>query len=142
MLIPAILFNRPFPSCPKPLFQSEAKCEAIDVKNIFYSHANKQERWCTQPLFGLLSFVRAHFCRIFYFLPRLTTPQVYEIPLKRGRQSLTKVISLEFLLRIWHHIYVKQIGLIFTFVKLASQKRNLFLGLFVKPFFCLFGVSK
>ena len=31
----------PFPSCPKPLFQSEAKCEAIDMKMIFYSHANK-----------------------------------------------------------------------------------------------------
>ena len=31
----------PFPSCPKPLFQSEAKCEAIDGKVLFYSHANK-----------------------------------------------------------------------------------------------------
>ena len=30
--------NRPFLSCPKPLFQSEAQCEAIDD---FYSHANK-----------------------------------------------------------------------------------------------------
>ena len=26
--------NRPFSSSPKPLFQSEAKCEAIDMKNI------------------------------------------------------------------------------------------------------------
>ena len=26
---------------PKPLFQSEAKCEAIDMKMSFYSHANK-----------------------------------------------------------------------------------------------------
>ena len=43
MLTPAILFNRPFPSCPKPLFQSEAKCEAIDMKNIFYSRANKTD---------------------------------------------------------------------------------------------------
>ena len=34
------LYNRPFPSFPKPLFQSEAKCEAI-MKTIFYSHANK-----------------------------------------------------------------------------------------------------
>ena len=25
----------------KPLFQSEAKCEAIDMKMILYSHANK-----------------------------------------------------------------------------------------------------
>ena len=31
--------NTPFPSWLKPLFQSEAKCEAIDM--IFYSHENK-----------------------------------------------------------------------------------------------------
>ena len=27
----------------------------------------------------IISFVRGHVCRIFYFLPRLTTPSVYEI---------------------------------------------------------------
>ena len=27
--------NRPFPSCPKPLFQNKAKCEAIDMKILF-----------------------------------------------------------------------------------------------------------
>ena len=32
--------NRPFSSCPKPLFQCQAKCETIDMKIIFYSHAN------------------------------------------------------------------------------------------------------
>ena len=32
--------NSPFPSCLSSLFQSEAKCEAIDMKMIF-SHANK-----------------------------------------------------------------------------------------------------
>ena len=26
--------NRPFPSCPKPLFQSEAKCQANDMKEM------------------------------------------------------------------------------------------------------------
>ena len=35
------LFNGPFTSCPQPLFQSEAKCKAIDMKMIFHSHANK-----------------------------------------------------------------------------------------------------
>ena len=30
-----------FPCRPKPLFQSEARCEAIDVKMISYSLANK-----------------------------------------------------------------------------------------------------
>lgn len=28
--------NRPFPSSLKPLFQSEAECEAIDLKMIFF----------------------------------------------------------------------------------------------------------
>ena len=33
-----VIFDR---FCPKPLFQSEAECETIEVKMIFYSHANK-----------------------------------------------------------------------------------------------------
>ena len=32
--------HRPFQICTKPLFQSETKCEAIDDKLFFYSHAN------------------------------------------------------------------------------------------------------
>ena len=32
--------NGPFPSCLTPLFQSGARCEAIDMEIIFYSHAN------------------------------------------------------------------------------------------------------
>ena len=35
------LFNGPFPSSKQSHFQSEAKCESIDVKMIFHSHANK-----------------------------------------------------------------------------------------------------
>ena len=31
----------PVPSCPELLFQSEAKCKAIDIKVTFYSYANK-----------------------------------------------------------------------------------------------------
>ena len=30
-----IFFKRPFPSCLKPLFQSEAKCKTIDMRMIF-----------------------------------------------------------------------------------------------------------
>ena len=33
--------NTSSPSCLKPLFGSEAKCRAIAMKVIFYSHANK-----------------------------------------------------------------------------------------------------
>ena len=35
------LEKRPFLSFLVPLFQSEAKCEAIDMNMIFYSHANR-----------------------------------------------------------------------------------------------------
>ena len=42
-----------FPSCLKPLFQSEAACKATDVEMIFfYSHANE-----TRFLFFFLGFV-------------------------------------------------------------------------------------
>ena len=37
----AYLNNRLISSCLKPLFQRKAKCEAIDMKMNFYSHANK-----------------------------------------------------------------------------------------------------
>ena len=33
--------NRPFPSCPGPLFQNEGGCSAFDMEIIFHSHANK-----------------------------------------------------------------------------------------------------
>ena len=32
--------NRPFASCFQSLFQSEGNYKAIDMKTIFYSHAN------------------------------------------------------------------------------------------------------
>ena len=35
------LQNRPFPSSKKSHFQSEVKCEAIDMKMIFNYHGNK-----------------------------------------------------------------------------------------------------
>ena len=34
-----------FGSCPKPLFQSEAKCEAIAMKMVFYSRPNKTQHF-------------------------------------------------------------------------------------------------
>ena len=36
-----VLYNRPFPSSKKSHFQSEVKCEAIDMKMIFNCHGNK-----------------------------------------------------------------------------------------------------
>ena len=41
------LSNRLFPSCLKPLFQSEAKCEAIDMKMMFNYDAIRQQRFRT-----------------------------------------------------------------------------------------------
>ena len=50
------LFNGPFTSCPQPLFQSEAKCKANDIKMIFHSHANKL-------IFAVKGFVLRHVVR-------------------------------------------------------------------------------
>ena len=36
-----LIFNSPFTSCSKPLFQTEAKRKAIDRRMILYSRANK-----------------------------------------------------------------------------------------------------
>ena len=36
-----VIFNRPFPSSPGPVFQNEGRCSAFDMEIIFYSHANK-----------------------------------------------------------------------------------------------------
>ena len=35
--------NRPYSSCPKPLFKSEAMSEAIDMKPFFFSDANETQ---------------------------------------------------------------------------------------------------
>ena len=35
--------NRPYSTCPKPLFQSEAMSEAIDMKPFFFSDANETQ---------------------------------------------------------------------------------------------------
>ena len=48
--------NRPFPSCPGPLFQNKGRRSAFDMEIIFHSHANKthffsRERFCTYPHF-------------------------------------------------------------------------------------------
>ena len=40
-LITIWIHCRSFPSCLKPLFEREAKCVAIDMNVIFYSHANE-----------------------------------------------------------------------------------------------------
>ena len=40
-LTTALETSRPFSSCPRPQFQNEGKCKAIDIKMIFYSHANE-----------------------------------------------------------------------------------------------------
>ena len=48
-----MLFNRPFPSSPGPLYQNEVKCSTFDEEMIFHSHANKihiHKKCCTLDL--------------------------------------------------------------------------------------------
>ena len=60
----AVAYTTPFPICLKPLFQNEAKHEAIAMmKLIFYSHGNEthhcsQQRFCTQLSYSLNLKVR------------------------------------------------------------------------------------
>ena len=48
---------------PKPLFQSEAKCEAIDMKMSFYSHANKTH--LASAHFGSKSFWNSEMVHVY-----------------------------------------------------------------------------
>ena len=50
-----LIGNRTFPSCLKPLFQSEAKNEAVDMKMIFYFQTRKT-RFHKKGLTLILSF--------------------------------------------------------------------------------------
>ena len=50
--------DRLFPSCLKPLFQSEAKCEAIATKMIFNYDANKTHFHNTDFALSLVLKVR------------------------------------------------------------------------------------
>ena len=50
--------NTLFPNCFKPLFQSKAKCKAIDMKRIFHSHANKTHYHKNGFTLGLVVKVR------------------------------------------------------------------------------------
>ena len=62
----AYLNNRLISSCLKPLFQRKAKCEAIDMKMNFYSHASKthfHNKWSISTRKTTIS--------IYYCLPRL-----------------------------------------------------------------------
>ena len=50
------LLNKPFQSCPMPLFQSEAKCEAIHIYSPAKKDSFSQERFFALPLFESESF--------------------------------------------------------------------------------------
>ena len=45
-----------FPRCLKPLFQSEAKCETIDMKCVFFSFSCKENSFLNKKVSHLLSF--------------------------------------------------------------------------------------
>ena len=44
--------NKPFPSCPKPLFESEVKCEVIDMKTFFHKKGFGQRLVFEVRVFG------------------------------------------------------------------------------------------
>ena len=73
---------RRFPSCLKPLFQSEAKCDAIDTNMILYSRVNEahfQKKSCALSLvvYKPRELIKK-FLTIQHFLPFLTI-QLYHL---------------------------------------------------------------
>ena len=53
-----MLFNKPFPSSPGPLYQNEVRCSTFDMEIIFHFYANKthfQKKGCA---LGLIFKVR------------------------------------------------------------------------------------
>ena len=54
----AVIVNRPFLSCLKPLFQSEAKCEAIVMKMFFFLFSFRSKLIFTTEVFPLASFCK------------------------------------------------------------------------------------
>ena len=58
--------NWPFPSCCKPLFQSEAKSEATDMTMIFHSHSNKTHLYKKGFALSLVLKVRLFATRKWY----------------------------------------------------------------------------
>ena len=75
-------------SCPKPLFQSEAKCESIDMKNIFYSHANKLI--FTRKVFYLASFWKWEFLELGNGLIGFSVYLVVKWNMHKNRRKICK----------------------------------------------------
>ena len=59
--------NRPFPNRSRPLFQSKARWEVIDLKMIFYSSGGERPVGPAPPL--LLDKTEARRCEKFFFRP-------------------------------------------------------------------------
>ena len=53
-----ISFNRPFPACCEPHFESEAKCKAFIIKISYHSYANKANFYNTNFVLSLAFIMR------------------------------------------------------------------------------------
>ena len=76
--------NGPFPNCTKPLFQNEAKGEAIEKKMIFL-FSLLQERFCPYSRFESESYWNSKMARWFQLLLSITV-----VPRESVRQCLSK----------------------------------------------------
>ena len=74
--IGASYLNGSFPCCPKPLFQSEAKCKAIDIKCICYFHANETHFLKKGFAVGLVSKVSLSNSEMAYSLDISLKPKI------------------------------------------------------------------
>ena len=117
--------NRPFPSCLKPLFQGEAKCEAIDTKMVFIQMqikliftkrgfalslvSNDESLWNLLPIVNncVTTNVVKFSLDLQHLVPLLLDP---DLPPPRGQMvpplTANRVLKLNYSLSTWPEVNV------------------------------------
>ena len=102
--------NRPYSSCPKPLFKSEAMSEAIDMKPFFFSDANETQ------------YLKKGFTLNFVSKMRVFGTKKWHITPKQKWMWENARKSWRFPMKHWHTTYIDSI--LFTHVNLTSSARK------------------
>ena len=102
--------NRPYPSCPKPLFQSKVMSEDIDMKPFFFSHANETQ------------YHKKGFTLNFALKMRVFGTKKWHITPNQKWMWENARKSWRFPMKHWHTTYTD--STLFTHVNLSSSARK------------------
>ena len=109
-----VVYNRPLPWCSKPLFQSEARCEAIDVKWSIKYILMQIKLLFTRKVLHLPSFWKWEFLELGIFLTVLQPELFFEFfPAHPQRWILLKKSALSV---YYLSVYCKHGGLWYIFL--------------------------